>query len=222
MRAIGPLFDWPCGMMYRSPVLAALVALPSVLLAQPFRDTASFIKNPIIMVLIRGKLYDAIIVGEDTLPIINLPAVEAVALKSAKQRRAEAKYLKLVARVKKVLPLARLAGERMRVYESQMAGKTKEERKRMMKQVEKDIRREFEDDVKRLTWSEGQILLKLIDRETGMVSYDLIKYFRGGFTAFIFQGVAKLFSQDLKDDFDPVKDDRMVEDIVQKIERAEL
>lgn len=209
-------------MILRPLLIAALMVLPSVLLAQPLRDTTSFIKDPIIMVLIKGKLYDAIIVGQDTLPIINLPAVEAVALKSAKQRRAEAKYLKLVAKVKKVLPLARLAGQRMKVYEAQMAGKSKEERKRMMKQVEKDIRREFEADVKKMSWSEGQILLKLIDRETGMVSYDLVKHFRGGFTAFLFQGIAKIFSQDLKDEYDPIKDDKMIEDIVKKIEKGEL
>jgi hypothetical protein len=209
-------------MNIRIALLHALLALPTLLVAQPFRDTASFIKDPIVMVLIQGKLYDAIIVGQDTLPIINLPAVEAVALKSAKQRRAEAKYLKLVAKVKKVLPLAKLAGQRMKMYEAQMAGKSKEDRKRMMKQVEKEIRREFEADVKRMSWSEGQILLKLIDRETGMVSYDLVKHFRGGFTAFMFQGIAKIFSQDLKDEFDPIKDDKIIEGIVQKIERGEL
>jgi len=216
------LFDLRCCMNLKRLFLGLMLALPMGLVAQPYRDTVSFIKDPIIMVLIQGKLYDAIIVGDDTLPIINLPAVEAVALKSAKQRRAEAKYLKLVAKVKKVMPLAKLAGERMRIYEAQMAGKTKEERKRMMKQVEKDIRREFEADVKRMSWSEGQILLKLIDRETGMVSYDLVKYFRGGFTAFMFQGIAKIFSQDLKDDYDPEKDDKLIEGIVQKIEKGEL
>jgi hypothetical protein len=209
-------------MNIRIALIHALLALPTLLVAQPFRDTASFIKDPIVMVLIQGKLYDAIIVGQDTLPIINLPAVEAVALKSAKQRRAEAKYLKLVAKVKKVLPLAKLAGQRMKMYEAQMAGKSKEDRKRMMKQVEKEIRREFEADVKRMSWSEGQILLKLIDRETGMVSYDLVKHFRGGFTAFMFQGIAKIFSQDLKDEYDPIKDDKIIEGIVQKIERGEL
>lgn len=209
-------------MNIRIALIHALLAVPALLMAQPFRDTASFIKDPIVMVLIQGKLYDAIIVGQDTLPIINLPAVEAVALKSAKQRRAEAKYLKLVAKVKKVLPLAKLAGQRMKMYEAQMAGKSKEDRKRMMKQVEKEIRREFEADVKRMSWSEGQILLKLIDRETGMVSYDLVKHFRGGFTAFMFQGIAKIFSQDLKDEYDPIKDDKIIEGIVQKIERGEL
>lgn len=200
-----------------------LIAGPDSVLAQPMRDTTSkYLKDPVVMVLIQGKLYDAIIVGNDTLPIISLPPVEAVALKTAKQRKAEAKYVRLVARVKKVWPYAKLAGERLKIYEAQLEGKSKEERKRMLKQVEKDIRKEFEGDVRKMSYTEGQILLKLIDRQTGMVSYDLIKEFRGGFTAFIFQGVAKIFSQDLKDDYDPEKDDRLIEDIVKKIERGEM
>lgn len=90
-----------------------------------------------------------------------------------------------------------------------------------MKQVERDLKEEFEDELKNLTVTQGRILIKLINRETGVTSYDLIKEFKGGFSAFLWQGVAKLFGSNLKDDFDPTED-AMIDYIVRKIERGEI
>ncbi|MCB0784678.1 MAG: DUF4294 domain-containing protein, partial [Flavobacteriales bacterium] len=91
-----------------------------------------------------------------------------------------------------------------------------------VKLAEAELRAEFEAEVRELTISQGKVLIKLIDRETGQTSYDLVKQLRGGFQAFIWQGVARLFGNDLKDDYDPDVEDRMIEVIVQRIERGEL
>lgn len=96
------------------------------------------------------------------------------------------------------------------------------ERKKRMKELEKEIKRDYEGELMKLSFTQGRILIKLLDRETGEVSYDIIKEFRGGFTAWFFQGIAKMFDYDLKDDYDPEGDDKLIEEIVQKVERGEL
>ena len=73
-----------------------------------------------------------------------------------------------------------------------------------------------------MTQSQGRLLIKLIDRQTGQTSYDLVKTLRGSFEAWLWQGVAKLFGNDLKTDYDPQGDDVLVESIVRRIENREL
>jgi len=173
-------------------------------------------------VLIQGKLYQAIIIGQDTIPVIALPPVNALAKRTFPSKRDEKKYNKLVASVKKVLPYAKLAGKRMKEVEEELKTLTPRQRKQRLKDLEKEIKQDYEGELKRLTFTQGRILIKLLDRETGQVSYDIVKEFRGGFTAWFFQGIAKMFSYDLKAEYDPEKDDRLIEGIVVRIENGEL
>ena len=173
-------------------------------------------------VLIQGKLYDAIIVDGDTIAVIALPPAKATAKRVFKSRKAEKNYRRLVYHIKKVLPYAKLAGQRMKEVEAEVAGMSKKERKKRMKELEKEIKRDYEGDLMKLSFTQGRILIKLLDRETGNISYDIIKEFRGGFTAWFFQGIAKMFSYDLKSEYDAEGDDKLIEEIVQKIERGEL
>ena len=111
----------------------------------------------------------------------------------------------------------------MNEYAFDMAQITSEgDQKLYIKLAEIELRAEFEEELKDLTMSQGRVLLKLIDRETGETSYDLVKELRGDFHAFIWQGLAKLFGQDLKSTYDMEGEDRFVEHIVQRIERGEL
>jgi hypothetical protein len=91
-----------------------------------------------------------------------------------------------------------------------------------LKLAEAEIKAEFSEELKSLTQSQGRLLIKLIDRETGRTSYDLVKQLRGSFEAWLWQGVAQLFGNDLKDDYDPNGDDALVESIVRRIENGEL
>ena len=77
---------------------------------------------------------------------------------------------------------------------------------------------EFEKDVRHLTVTQGIILVKLIDRETGRTSYQVIKELKGGFTAFFWQGIARIFGNNLKTEYDPADQDKVMEDIVLGIE----
>lgn len=172
--------------------------------------------------LINGKLYNAIIVNGDTIPVVSLPAAEARAKRVFKSKREQKKYYRLAYHVKKVLPYAQLAGKRMKEVEAEVANMSKRERKKRMKELEKEIKRDYEGELTKMSFTQGRILIKLLDRETGNISYDIVKEFRGGFTAWFFQGIAKMFDYDLKSEYDAEGDDRLIEEIVQKVERGEL
>ncbi len=161
-----------------------------------------------------------VVVGGDTMPNVSLREVE---IKNGRENvvfRSDFDRLKYY--VKKVYPYAKITSEIINEYDSAYAQlDRRREKRKFMKQVERDLKEEFSDELKNLTVSQGRILIKLINRETGVTSYDLIKEFKGGFSAFFWQGVAKLFGSDLKDDFD-VKEDAMIDYIVRKIERGEI
>lgn len=172
--------------------------------------------------LIDGKLYNAVIIDGDTIPMISLPPARAASKRVFKSRRDERKYRRLIYHIKKAYPYAKLAGDKMREVEEEVKDMSPSERKRRMKELEKEIKRDYEGELMKLSFTQGRILIKLLDRETGNISYDIIKEFRGGFTAWFFQGVAKMFNYDLKSEYDPEGKDKMIEEIVQKIERGEL
>jgi len=175
-----------------------------------------------VSVLINQKLYDAIIVDGDTIAVISLPQASATAKRVFKTKKQSRRYMRLVKHIKVVLPYAKLASKRMKEVEAEVAGMSKRDRKRRMKLLEKEIKREYKNDITDMTFTQGCILIKLLDRETGNVSYDILKEFRGGFTAWFFQGIAKLFDYNLKSEYDAEGDDRLIESIVLQIERGEL
>jgi hypothetical protein len=132
--------------------------------------------------------------------------------------RQQRQYTALELKVRKVYPMARVAAikvaEYNRVY---LSFKKERERKEYIKKVEKELFTEFEADIRHMTFSEGRILIKLIDRETGKSSYEIIKEFKGGFNAFLWQTVARIFGNDLKSAYDPESEDRMIEYIIMQI-----
>ena len=91
-----------------------------------------------------------------------------------------------------------------------------------MKQAEKELKEQFEDDIKGLTHSQGILLIKLIDRETGESSFELIEEFRGKILAVFYQAIGKLFGYDLKMTYDPDGEDKEIEKIVLMIEAGQI
>ena len=87
---------------------------------------------------------------------------------------------------------------------------------------EKELRDQFEDELIHLTISQGKILIKLVDRETGNTTYQVIQELKGGFSAFLWQGVARLFGSNLKSEYDADEEDKMIEDIIVRIENGLL
>jgi hypothetical protein len=91
-----------------------------------------------------------------------------------------------------------------------------------MKVAEKEINEQYGDELKNMTFSQGKILIKLIDRETGDCSYALVQDLRGNFTAFFYQAFARLWGYNLKVKYDPEGTDKQIETIVRLIERGQL
>ena len=170
-----------------------------------------------------GNVVRAMIIDGDTFPIVNLEAFYVIAKKPVRSKRWSRKYRKLRRDVKRAYPYAKLAGMKLREYDAELKTlKNDRERRKFMKKVEKELRAEFEDDVTNLTVRQGIILIKLIDRETGDTSYELVKQFRGSFSAFFWQSVARLFGHNLKLRYDPDGEDKMIEEIVLLIEKGEI
>ena len=134
------------------------------------------------------------------------------------------KYAKLIRNVKVAYPYAKKAGVLLRDYNNLMIGKSEKERKRLMKQAEKDIEREFTPSLKKLTKSQGKILLRLVDRETGSDSYSLVKELRGSLRAFFYQSIGRIFGYNLRTKYDPLNnnEDFIIEKIIFAIESKKL
>ena len=96
------------------------------------------------------------------------------------------------------------------------------ERKKIIKQAEKEINEEYGNDLRDLTFSQGKILIKLVYRETGSSSYELVAELRGKFRAFFWQAFARLWGFNLKNEYDPEGEDKEIEFIVQMIEAGQI
>ena len=164
-----------------------------------------------------------VVKGNDTLYHKDIREVIVNPRKGRKGRKYVRTYWRYVWKVRKVYPYAEKINELLKKYEPEyLSLKTDRERRKLIKRVEEELMSQYKDELKKLTISEGRILIKLVDRETGRTGYSLIKDFRGGFSAFFWQSVAKLFGNDLKAEYDPVGEDKMIEEIVQLIEEGKI
>ena len=129
------------------------------------------------------------------------------------------KYLILKKKTRRVYPYAKMAADTLiKLVVDLQDIKKKRHRKKYIKNMQHFMEDRFTPELKKLTRTEGQILVKLIYRQTGITMYDLIKEYRNGFKAFIYDRTAHLFSISLKKKFDPlnVYEDYLIEDILQR------
>lgn len=154
----------------------------------------------------------------DTLPVMAIPELNIYDVSKYNYLKSR-RYRRMIHNVKKAYPYAVIANDRLKALDDELSKmKSKKEQKAYMNDAEKEIMQEFEDELKKLTISQGIILVKLIDREIGQTSYEVIKDIRGGFTAFFWQGIARLFGNNLKMQYDPDGDDKVIEDIIMAME----
>lgn len=128
-------------------------------------------------------------------------------------------YVILRNRTLRVYPYAKLAADRLDTLTSRLeAIDKKRQRKKYIKRVEKFIYNEFEEELKKLSRSQGRILIKLVHRQTGATTHELIKELRNGWKAMIYQTTASLFKLSLKDTYSPETnyEDFLIEDILQR------
>ncbi len=165
----------------------------------------------------------AIVIDGDTLWVAELDEVYIFPTRKFKSRRERRRYTRLIYNVKKAYPWAKLAGEKLAEVEVHlMSLETEKAQKDYMKQVEKELLKDYKDDLKKLTITQGRILIKLVDRETGDTSYELVKELRGKISAVFWQALARLFGSNLKSEYDAEDEDRLIEEIVVLIENGQL
>lgn len=207
-----------CPIMYlsRKTILSLVFfCLATTCLAQHTEEETT---EPATAYRIRTMVYKG-----DTIPYIALPAVYIYRPMQFKNKRQEKRYSKLVRDVKKVLPLANEVQHAIiETYEYLMTLPDDKARQRHMKAVEKSIKEQYTPRMKKLTFAQGKLLIKLVDRQTQSTGYELVKAFLGPFRAGFYQAFAALFGASLKKEYDPEGEDALTERIVRMVENGQL
>ena len=162
----------------------------------------------------------------ETLPEVEIKEVTVMAHGNNNARKAQSeyrKYQRLIFNLKLVYPYALIVRSKLSLVNDEISRmKSDQERRKYIKNVEKEVLNEYEGEISEMTVTQGRLLIKLIDRETQNTSYDLIRQYRGGLTAAFWQGIARLFGTNLKEEYDPFGDDAIIEYIVRDIEAGIL
>lgn len=168
--------------------------------------------------------YRSTVIDGDTIPVIDLRTAVITGERIFKDAEEERRYRRLVRDVRKAYPFAKIAGNRIKEYHALVEDKNRRQRKKLMKEAENNLKVEFKKDLENLTVNQGRILMKLIDRETGNSSYDLVKIYRGTLSALFWQSFAVIYDDKLnmKVRYDKDGEDKLIEEIVLMIDRQEL
>ncbi len=158
-----------------------------------------------------------------TYPFVELKEIIVIGKMPRGVRFDYRRHARLVYNVRRVYPFALIVrdefGRINRLLETLPTDRAKRD---FLQSYEKDLLAQYEGDIRKLTFTQGKILIKLIDRETQNTSYDLIRQYRGKFSATVWQGVARIFGANLKSNYDPNGDDYLIEYIVREIEAGRL
>lgn len=159
----------------------------------------------------------------DTIPCVQLPTVyifKPLVFKNNKEREA---YYRMVRNVKKVYPISREINRIIiETYEYLQTLPDEKSRKRHIKVVEKGLKEQYTAQMKKLSFSQGKLLIKLVDRNSNQTSYELVKAFMGPLKAGFYQTFAALFGASLKKEYDPNGEDKLVERIIVLLESGQL
>ncbi len=140
-----------------------------------------------------------------------------------KYRKGTKAYNRTIRNLKVVYPLAKRAAYKIKKIESSLAKiEGEREKKKFVKQEYEKLMKIYKEPLKQLKISQGRMLIVLIHRETGNTTFHHIKDYKGGFTAFFWQGIARLFGNDLKKGYDPYGEHIYLEHLIQQYERGEL
>lgn len=158
-----------------------------------------------------------------TMPEVEIKEVTILAPPKTEKKSDLRKYDRLVYNIKRVYPYAIMVRLRLSQVNDELNNITDEKkRKEYIKNVEKDVFAEYEGDISQMTITQGRLLIKLIDRETQNTSYALIREYRGKLTAAFWQGIARLFGTNLKDEYDAYGDDALIELIIKEVDAGRL
>jgi hypothetical protein len=157
------------------------------------------------------------------MPEIEIKEVTIHARPDRAHRREYRQYEKLISNIKKVYPYALIVRAKLNDVSEELKDIPGErDKKKYLKNVEKDVFAEYQDDIENMTITQGRLLIKLIDRETQNTSYALIREYRGKFSAAFWQSIARIFGTNLKEEYDPYGEDALIEAIIREIDAGRL
>ncbi len=207
-------------------LLAACAAMPATAAGRDednpptTTNLADAMDDPTFVPTVRvGKVLD----GGDSILYMEMNNVYVCPEVTFKDKGQAAAYMRLVRNVKKVLPIAKEANKIiLETYEYLETLPNQKAREEHMKRVEKGIVEEYKPKMKKLTYSQGKLLIKLIYRECNSSSYDIVKAFLGPMRAGFWQAFASIFGASLRKGYDPEGTDRLTERIVLMVEAGQL
>ncbi len=173
----------------------------------------------------RGQHYTfGTILDGDTVPLYHLREVKIYASGMLLTQKEIKQNAKLIRNVRLMLPYAQEGRRRLDKLESEIGALPRRERKAAIKQAEQQLLADYKDEISNYTFSQGLVLIKLIDRETNRSAYKIVGELRGSLRAGLYQTLAKLFGYNLKDTFDPKhnKKDDLIDRICISIERGQI
>ncbi len=161
--------------------------------------------------------------GTDTLFLAYLHDIWVYPRNTFKNKRQEQFFWRTVRDVKVTLPYAKLLASELRMVNMKLVDiPSEKDKKKYIAQYEKDLFKKHEANLKKMTVNQGRLLMKLVDRECDKTSYDLIKAYKGTFTAFFWQGVARVFGSNLKSEYKADGEDKIIERVVNLVEAGQL
>ena len=168
-------------------------------------------------------LVPACIYQGDTIASLRLPTLYVFKPMVFKNKRKQQAYNRLVRNVKKTLPIAKEVNRAIiETYEFLQTLPDEKAREKHLSLVEKGVKEQYTPRLKKLTFSQGKLLIKLIDRESNSSSYELVKAFLGPFKAGFYQAFAAIFGASLKKEYHPEDEDALIEQIVLQVESGQL
>ncbi len=172
---------------------------------------------------INGYMVPLTVYKGDTIPALRLPTVYVFKPLKFKNKKQQNEYNRLVYNVKKTLPIAKEVNRAIiETYEFLQTLPDEKSRQEHLKMVEKGVKEQYTPRLKKLTFSQGKLLIKLINRETDSSSYELVKAFLGPFKAGFYQAFAAIFGASLKKEYHPDGEDLLIERIVILVENGQL
>lgn len=148
--------------------------------------------------------------GKDTMPMVSLKAVEINEQMGEQGKATRARFTEMIHDVREALPYARFFARKMRRLDSTLSTiESREARNAFLKKEEKKLKGELKSELKDLDYDQGRILIKLISRETDRTTYELIKRYKSGLKATMWQTAAKVFSMDLKESYDKQEEEAL-------------
>lgn len=172
----------------------------------------------------RGIMCFGTVLDGDTIPYFHLKPVRVVQYYSLLTKEEIRKNQRLIRNVKKTMPYAKEAKYRLTQLEKELETIPASKRSAYVKQVEKEMLADFEEELMDMTVTQGKVLMKLVDRETGSSTYDIISDLRGSMRAKFYQSFARVFGVNLKKRYDPKnnKDDELLERVARSVELGKI